>query len=176
MAKSSTDGFARRVRVVSNFPKSGIAFQDLAPLYAAPGELRRIGEALAEAFDGTFDAVLGVEARGFVIGTAVAILRDSPLLLARKPGKLPGRLHTAHYDLEYGTATLTIQQGDLSRGQRVLIVDDVLATGGTLAAAADLIDQAGAEVAGFAVVLELVKLGGSDRLAPRRLESLIKVE
>jgi adenine phosphoribosyltransferase len=130
---------------------------------------------LAAAFDDEFDAVLGVEARGFVIGTAVAMSRDCPLLLARKPGKLPGRLHAADYDLEYGTATLTMQQGELSAGQRVLIVDDVLATGGTLAAAAELIGLAGAAVAGFAVVLELTALGGADRLAPGRLASLIKV-
>lgn len=176
MELSPTDDLLERVRVYPDFPKPGISFQDLAPLYAAPGGLRRIAARLAVDLDTEFDLVLGIDARGFVAATAMAILSDRPLLLARKAGKLPGPLHAAEYDLEYGTDSLTIQRGEVGPGQRVLVVDDVLATGGTLAAAATLVAQAGGTVAACGVVLELVALGGAARLAPHRLVSLIKVE
>ena len=173
MSSGLADTFTSRLRVFRDFPTAGIAFQDLAPLYATPGLLGRLGETMAGAFPTGFDLVLGVEARGFVIGTAVAVASGRPLLLARKAGKLPGELHAARYALEYGTAELTIQRGDCQPGQRVLVVDDVLATGGTLAAAAELVSQAEADVVGFGVVLELAALGGREKLAPTPLVSLI---
>jgi adenine phosphoribosyltransferase len=175
MRSPFTGELIESVRVVPDFPEPGIAFQDLAPLYAAPGGLRRLGEQLAAGLDTGFDRVLGIEARGFVIGAAVATVSDRPLQLARKAGKLPGPLHVAGYALEYGTDVLTIQQDEVTQGERVLVVDDVLATGGTLAAAGALVEQAGASVAAFAVILELTALGGAARLAPQRLVSLIEV-
>ncbi|GAA0467786.1 adenine phosphoribosyltransferase [Paractinoplanes deccanensis] len=163
------------VRVFPDFPEPGVAFQDLAPLYAEPGLLARLGDALVEPFAGAFDTVLALEARGFVIGTAVAAASRSPLVLARKAGKLPGALHRSKYALEYGSAELTVQHGALPPGARVLLVDDVLATGGTMAAAAELARQSGATVAGCGVILELVTLGGRKRLAPNPVTSLLTV-
>jgi adenine phosphoribosyltransferase len=168
------DGLTARVRVFQNFPAPGIAFQDLAPIYASPGALGMIGKALARAFSDNFDVVLAVEARGFLIGSAVAIATDRPLILARKQGKLPGSLHSSEYALEYGAAVLTLQRGDLNPDWRILVVDDVLATGGTLAAAADLVCQAGATVAGFGVLMEVAALGGRQRLAPTPVEALLR--
>ena len=164
---------ASAVRVFPDFPEPGIAFQDLAPLYASPGSLKRLGEALAQSFPAGFDVVLAVEARGFVIGTAVATAAARPLVLARKQGKLPGPLHRAEYALEYGSAVLTMQRAAVPLGAKVLVVDDVLATGGTLGAAARLVGEAGGAVSGFGVVLEIEALGGRERLAPVPVVSLL---
>jgi adenine phosphoribosyltransferase len=161
------------VRIFPDFPTPGIAFQDLAPLYETPGLLKRLGETLAGSFPQGFEVVLAVEARGFVIGTAVATATGRPLILARKQGKLPGPLHRAEYDLEYGSAVLTIQHGAVATGAKVLVVDDVLATGGTLAAAARLVEEAGGTVSGFGVLLDLEALGGRARLAPVPVVSLL---
>lgn len=163
----------RRVRTFPDFPRAGVVFQDLAPLYAEPGLLGRLGEQLAGKFGTGFDAVLGVEARGFVVAASVAVATGSPLVLARKEGKLPGLVHTTRYDLEYGSAALVMQRNEFAPDARVLIVDDVLATGGTLQAAADLVTEAGAAVAGFGVLVELVALGGRARLEPHRLVSIV---
>ena len=173
MSAASIADFSQALRVFDDFPTAGVAFQDLGPLYATPGLLARLGEALVAGFPDGFDLVLGIEARGFVVGTAVALTAGRPLMLARKAGKLPGALHSTRYALEYGTAELTIQRGDCRPGHRVLVVDDVLATGGTLAAAADLVVQAGGVVAGFGVVLDLAALGGRTKLAPTPVVSLI---
>ncbi|AGL15328.1 adenine phosphoribosyltransferase [Actinoplanes sp. N902-109] len=173
MSSGTKIALASQVRVFPDFPHPGIAFQDLAPLYAAPGLITRLGAEVADSFSGEFDTVLAVEARGFVLGTAVAMAARCPLVLARKQGKLPGPLHSAEYSLEYGSAVLTVQHGAISPESTVLAVDDVLATGGTLAAAADLVNQAGGGLAGFAVLLELGALGGRDRLQPARVFSLL---
>ncbi|MBB4763055.1 adenine phosphoribosyltransferase [Amorphoplanes digitatis] len=161
------------VRVYPDFPTPGIAFQDLAPLYGTPGLLGRLGEALARSFPQGYEVVLAVEARGFVIGTAVAMAAGRPLVLARKQGKLPGPLHRTEYALEYGSAVLTIQHAAVPPGAKVLVVDDVLATGGTLAAAARLVEEAGAAVSGFGVVLDIEALGARARLAPVPVVSLL---
>lgn len=173
MGKSEIDQLVHHVRVFDDFPRPGVAFQDLAPLYARPGFLQCLGADLANAFAGAFDSVLAIEARGFLIGTAVAVTGGWPLALARKRGKLPGPVDTVEYDLEYGTAALQVQSGQFAAGERVLIVDDVLATGGTLAAAAQLVVRAGAVVAGFAVVLRLAALGGVERLAGHRVVAAV---
>jgi adenine phosphoribosyltransferase len=172
---SDIDQLVRHVRVFDDFPRPGVAFQDLSPLYAMPGVLRRLGADLADAFAGGFDCVLAIEARGFVVGAAVAMTDGWPLVLARKRGKLPGPVDIVDYDLEYGAAELEVQSGALSAGQRVLIIDDVLATGGTLAAAAELVDRAGAVVVGCGVVLQLAALGGTKRLAGHRVVAAITV-
>jgi adenine phosphoribosyltransferase len=166
---------ALTVRGYPDFPSPGILFQDLCPVFAEPQLRRSIGSAIAERFRGGFDRVLAVEARGFVVGALVADASDRPLVLARKKGKLPGTLLSAAYALEYGTAVLELQHDAFGAGERVLVVDDVLATGGTLAAAASLVTEAGATVAGFGVVLELAALGGVARLSPTPVFSVLTV-
>jgi adenine phosphoribosyltransferase len=159
----------RQIRVFPGYPIPGVAFQDLSGLYAHPGALARVAEHLWASFDGDADLVLGVEARGFVVGAAIAALASRPLVLARKPGKLPGPVVGVEYDLEYGSARLELQEDALTAGRRVVVVDDVLVTGGTASAAAELVRGRGAVVAGFGFVLELSGLGGAQRLAPARV-------
>jgi adenine phosphoribosyltransferase len=164
-----------RIRVVPDFPRPGIAFQDLCGVFADPRLLSAIAAAMADAFAGDFDRVLAVEARGFVLGTAVALHSGVPLVLARKKGKLPGRLRSVAYQLEYGQAELEIQHAAVAPGEQVLVVDDVLATGGTLAAASALVEQAGASTAGHAVLLEIAALNGAQRLRPAPVFTLLSV-
>ncbi len=147
-----------------DFPQPGILFRDLSGLFASAPSLRAVAEALIDDF-GTIDAVVGVEARGFVLGAAAAVAGGVGMLAVRKAGKLPGEVLGESYELEYGTATLEVHPDTLPRGARVVIVDDVLATGGTLAATLRLMDGAGWEVAGIAVVIELEALGGRAALA-----------
>ncbi|MEW2624765.1 S-methyl-5-thioribose-1-phosphate isomerase [Streptomyces sp. NPDC048106] len=156
-------------------PQPGILFWDLAGVYAEPGLLGRIADRIADTFAGRFDRILGVESRGFVLGAALAVRTGTPLVLARKPGKLPGPVHQASYSLEYGDDLLELHKGAVLPGERVLCVDDVLATGGTLAATGRLVTDAGAEVAGMAAVVELLGLGGAQRLSAHSLSTLSKV-
>src|SRR5919197_724797 len=160
---------SQHIRVFQDFPSAGITFQDLCGVLTVPSLVRGMAEAMAAGYPNGFDVVVAVEARGFVLGTAVAQVSDRPLVLARKKGKLPGPVHTTAYGLEYGTAMLEMQQGAVSAGERALVVDDVLATGGTLAATAELIRRGGADVAGHAVVLDIGALEGTRRLAPDRV-------
>jgi len=166
---TSADSLARDVtallRAYPGFPEPGVLFQDLGPALATPGVLTRFASAVINRYSGGFDAVLAVEARGFVFGAAVAQQAARPLVLARKRGKLPGELHTVAYALEYGEAVLQTQIGAFPPGARVLLVDDVLATGGTLAAAARLVGLGGGRVAGYAVVVTIAPLGGARRLS-----------
>ena len=142
-----------------DFPSPGILFRDLSGLFADGPALRTVADALLEGFDGV-DAVVGVEARGFVLGTAAAVAGGLGMLAVRKAGKLPGEVLAESYALEYGSATLEIHPDTLRPGSRVVIVDDVLATGGTLAATLRLMSRAGLVVTGIAVVLELEALEG----------------
>jgi adenine phosphoribosyltransferase len=174
-AESLPRRIAEQLRMIPDFPRPGIAFQDLCGVFAVPALLGDIAAAMVAGFDGDFDRVVAVEARGFVIGTVVAHTAGRPLVLARKKGKLPGPVHQAEYELEYGVAVLETQRGALPPGERVLIVDDVLATGGTLAATADLATREGATVTGHAVVLEIGDLCGAQRLAPHKVFSLLSV-
>jgi len=144
-----------RIRVFPDFPRAGVKFCDLAPVFADPVLLRHIATAMADAYAGDFSHILAVEARGFLLGSVISQATGRPLLLARKAGRLPGPVHTVHYDLEYGSAALELQKGAVAAGDRVLVVDDVVATGGTLAAAGRLVAQAGADLAGYAVVLRI---------------------
>jgi adenine phosphoribosyltransferase len=175
-ATDSTEQLARdvlaAVRAVPDFPSRGIVFQDLCPVLARPGLLGQITGALLARFAGRFDAVLAVEARGFVFGAALASACAAPLVLARKPGKLPGPVSRAAYALEYGTAELELQRDAFAPGTRLLVVDDVLATGGTLAAAGRLATSASGRIAGYAVIMTIAGLGGADRLAPAEVFSL----
>jgi adenine phosphoribosyltransferase len=157
---------------VPDFPEPGILFRDLAPVFADGRAFRAIVDELADRFAGDFDAVAGVEARGFVLAAAVAYAAGAGVLVVRKAGKLPGVVLRESYDLEYGSASLELEPERLAPGSRVLLLDDVLATGGTMAASARLIERAGYSIAGFGVVLELDELRGRDRLAESAVYSI----
>jgi adenine phosphoribosyltransferase len=159
---------------VPDFPKPGIVFKDLTPMFADGSALARAVDAIVE-YQGpdSFDVVAGIEARGFMIGAAVAYATGSGFVPIRKAGKLPRAALGATYALEYGEATLEVHVDAFLKGQRVLVIDDVLATGGTAEATLGLVEQAGAVVSGFSVVLELAFLGGRDRLASRPVHALL---
>jgi adenine phosphoribosyltransferase len=163
------------INVVPDFPKQGIMFQDLCPVFANPGLMRMLVESICAAYGESFNKVLAVEARGFVIGTRVAAQADVPLILARKKGKLPGVVHSMAYALEYGSEVLEIQADAVRSGDRVLLVDDVLATGGTLAGAVHLVGLAGGVISGHAVIVMIEGLGGPARLAPHPLYAALSV-
>lgn len=162
------------IRDVPDFPQPGILFRDITPLLHDAQALRAVNDALAEqARTLDVDVVAGIEARGFIFGVPVAERLRVPFVPLRKPGKLPGEAATVSYDLEYGTATLEAHRDPSIAGRRVLVVDDVLATGGTAAAAAQLIEALGGVVAGFAFCIELGALGGRARLGGRPVAALI---
>lgn len=150
------------IALTPDFPTPGVLFRDIGPMLADADALAAVTEALAAPFEGGFDLVAGVEARGFLLAGTVAATARTGLLPIRKAGKTPRPTASVDYALEYGVATIEAA-GDLS-GRRVLLVDDVLATGGTLAAASRLVEELGGEVAGVAVVLELTALGGRERV------------
>lgn len=156
------------VRPIDDWPEPGVTFRDITPLLADPHALRAVIEALAdrarEMTDGPIDAVLGVEARGFIFAPAVALALGAGFVPIRKAGKLPSEAFTVSYALEYGSATVEMHTDAIEPGDRVLVIDDVLATGGTMAAVAGLVDQAGATVAGNLVLIEILALGGRDTL------------
>ncbi len=167
---------AELIRSVPDFPRAGVVFRDVSPLLASPGGFARCIEALAEPWQGRgVQVVGGIEARGFIFGAALALRLQAGFVPLRKPGKLPPPVWAVDYQLEYGEDRLEVQREVLEPGQRVLLVDDVLATGGTLQAAADLIKGAGAELIGAGVVIELNALGGRSRWAERGpLHSLLR--
>lgn len=163
---------AALTRVVPDFPQPGVLFRDLTPVLADDRGFAVITDALSELVAGA-DLIAGIDARGFLLGGAVAHRLGVGVLAIRKGGKLPPPVHSRTYTLEYGTATLEIPAAGIElAGRRVAVVDDVLATGGTLAAARDLLAAAGADVTEAAVVMELAGLGGRDRLAPLAVRSL----
>lgn len=165
MPHPSADALARAESLIAltpDFPKSGVLFRDIAPMLADADALAAVTAALAAPFDGDFDLVAGVEARGFLLAGTVAVTARSGLLPIRKAGKTPRPTASVDYALEYDVATIEAS-GDLT-GRRVLLVDDVLATGGTLVAAIELLQRLGGTVAGVAVVLELADLGGRARV------------
>jgi adenine phosphoribosyltransferase len=169
----SNEALWRRLIVdVPDFPQPGILFRDVTPLLESGEGLRSAVDALAGAFD-NIDVVAGIESRGFIFGAPVAYALGVGMVPVRKPGKLPRATASMEYALEYGTNTLQLHRDAVKPGQRVLIVDDVLATGGTAAATVALLDQLGAEVAGIAVLIELSALNGRDKLGAVPLVSLI---
>lgn len=163
---------ASALRDVPDFPVPGVVFKDVTPLLADPDAFATVIRALGEPHRGVVDLVAGVEARGFVVGAALAHALGVGFVPVRKAGRLPGPTLAASYDLEYGSATIEVHADAVERGQRVLLVDDVLATGGTAAAAWDLLHRVGADVRAFACVVELAFLGGRERLAPRPVSAL----
>jgi adenine phosphoribosyltransferase len=163
------------MREVPDFPEPGVAFKDLTPLLADPQGLAAVTDALAGSAEGA-DLIAGIDARGFLLGAAVALRLGTGVLAVRKGGKLPPPVHSQTYDLEYGSATLEIPaDGTDISGRTVVIIDDVLATGGTVAAADRLLTSAGATVRNAAVVLELTGLGGRGVIAPLEVSSLYTV-
>lgn len=148
---------------IPDYPKPGIVFRDITPLLTDAAALRTVVEALVEPFAGRFDAVAGVEARGFLLAGAAAIVADVGLMPIRKAGKLPRPAASMSYDLEYGSAQIEMHD-DNAAGARVLLLDDVLATGGTLTAGRDLLRAVGSEVVGIATLLEIDGLGGREVL------------
>ncbi|MGB8019768.1 MAG: adenine phosphoribosyltransferase [Candidatus Nanopelagicales bacterium] len=155
-----------RIRDVADFPKPGILFRDITTVLRDPDAWRTTVEQMCAAVDGwDFDVVVGIESRGFILGAAIAYELGCGFVPVRKPGKLPAAVHSVDYDLEYGLDSLEIHQDALEPGRRVLIVDDLLATGGTAAATARLIHECGGTVAGVVFLVELEGLGGRPSLA-----------
>ncbi len=166
----------RWIRDIPDFPKKGIVFKDITPLLASGPAFKEAVVRLADPFRGKVDAVLGIESRGFILGAPVAVELGVGLAIVRKPGKLPWQTHAATYELEYGTDTLEIHQDAVGKGHRVLMVDDLLATGGTAAAGLDLVRRLEGEVVGCAFLIELGFLDGRKRLAPVSVHSLIRYD
>ena len=166
-----------KVRDVPDFPRPGIVFKDIMPLLADAEALHQAVDELAEwAESRKVDVVVGAEARGFILGAAVAYKLGCGFVAARKPGKLPWRTVSAKYALEYGFDALEMHVDALKPGTRVLVHDDLLATGGTARAKIDLVEQLGAEVVGVAFVVELTFLNGRDKLYGHDIHSLIQYE
>jgi adenine phosphoribosyltransferase len=167
---------AALIRAVPDFPRPGVMFRDVTPLLVNAGSFARCIDALAEPWQGSgVQAVCGIEARGFIFGAALAQKLHAGFVPLRKPGKLPPPVATVDYQLEYGSDQLQVQRDAFRPGERVLLADDVLATGGTLAAAAALVSELGAELLGASVVIELPVLQGRSRWhAGKPLHSLLR--
>lgn len=164
-----------RVRVVPDFPKPGILFRDITPVLADPKAFHMVIDALVERFIGQrVDAVVAIESRGFIFGAPLASRLNTRFVPARKPGKLPAATVKVEYALEYGQASLEIHKDALSAGEQVVVLDDLLATGGTANAAGELVLSQGAEVLAYAFVIELGALGGRSKLEPSPVVSLIQ--
>jgi adenine phosphoribosyltransferase len=166
---------AAYIRDIPDFPKPGILFKDITPLLATPDAFLDAIQQMVDHYKGRrIDAIAAAEARGFLFAAPLALLMKKPLVPLRKPGKLPYRTHKLQYDLEYGSAELHVHTDGIDAGANVLLVDDVLATGGTLAAACQLIEQAGGKVASCAILLEIGFLKGREKLGDREVFALLK--
>jgi adenine phosphoribosyltransferase len=164
------------IRDIPDFPKPGIMFRDITPLIGDARGFAAVVDLMAESYLGQVDSVLGIESRGFLIGAPVAYRLGVGLTIARKPGKLPFHTVDESYELEYGSASLQMHQDGISPQARVLIVDDLLATGGTAEAAVRLVRRVGGQVVGCAFIVELNGLRGRDRLAPINCSALIQYD
>src|SRR5262245_38754146 len=164
----------RHIRDIPDFPKPGIVFKDITPLLADAGAFRDAIDALAAPYRGRVDMVLGIESRGFIVGAAAAYALGTGIAVVRKPGKLPSRTHRATYELEYGSDALEIHHDAIGSGHRVLLVDDLLATGGTASAASELVHRCGGQVVACASLIELGFLGGRTRLRGHEVHALIQ--
>lgn len=164
-----------RVRDVPDYPSPGIIFKDITPLLADHDAFSRTIDALADLLPDGVDAVAGVEARGFILGAPVALAVGAGFVPVRKVGRLPGDTVRQTYDLEYGSAEIEVQADAFTGGARVVVLDDILATGGTAAATCELVEEAGGEVVAVVFLLELGFLDGRARLAKRSVRSLVTV-
>lgn len=166
---------SKYIRDIPDFPKPGIIFKDITPLLADPAAFQYAIHQLCERYqDKNIDAIAAAEARGFLFASPMALLLKRPLIPLRKPGKLPYRTYSLKYELEYGTAELQVHIDGVVSGHRVLLVDDLLATGGTMKAGCQLIEKAGGKVAGCAFLVELSFLHGREHLQPHDVYSLIR--
>lgn len=165
------------IRDVPDFPKPGIVFKDITPLLSHGVLFQKTIELLAARYEGRgIDAVVGIESRGFIFGAALAYRLGTGFCMVRKPGKLPYETHRASYELEYGTDTLEVHRDALQRDQRTVLVDDLIATGGTVAAATALVEKLGGRVVESAFIIELAFLHARDKLAPNKIFSLIQYD
>ncbi|MGZ9413762.1 adenine phosphoribosyltransferase [Mycoplasma sp. 480] len=162
------------IRDVQDFPKKGILFKDISPLLANGEVLRYVIDKMSE-LSKDADIIIGPDARGFLFGTPVAAMLKKPFIMVRKPNKLPGEVVSMNYDLEYGSNALEVQKGMIKPGQKAIIIDDVLATGGTTRAIINLVESQGATVEKIVLLMELEELKGRDMLKPYEVESLIKI-
>ena len=166
------------IRDIADYPKPGVVFKDITPLLADPKAFQTVVDALADVgrgADGPVDKVVGIEARGFILAAPVALALGAGFVPVRKAGKLPAETYAASYQLEYGEATVEVHRDAFEPGDRVLVIDDVLATGGTAEACRTLLDQCGATVTAIAVLIELSFLAGRERLAGVPLHALLTV-
>lgn len=165
----------KSIRDVPDFPKKGILFKDITTLCKDPSMFQRMVDLLSHRYIGkNIDLVVGIEARGFVVGAALAYKLGAGVVLVRKPGKLPHKTHKASYTLEYGEDTLEVHQDAVSKGQNVVIADDLLATGGTAKAVRDLVEQMGGNIVECSFIIELAELKGREKLGSVPVFSLIK--
>ncbi len=173
---SVSDALKELIRDVPDFPKPGIVFKDISPLLSDAKGLAQAVRSMAEPFRGEVDLVVGIESRGFIFGAPMATELGVGFVPVRKPGKLPGATRSVSYELEYGTDSLEIQVDAIGAGQRVVLVDDLLATGGTIAAGLQLLGESGATVVGVSFLIELGFLDGRSRLPAVPLHSLIRYD
>jgi adenine phosphoribosyltransferase len=173
-SKVTTADLQQAIRNIPDFPKPGIQFKDITPVLASPRLFRGTIDLLANAFQaGEVDSVVGIDARGFIFAAAVAVQLQAGFVPVRKKGKLPHITFEQDYDLEYGTATIAIHADAFAPGSRVLLIDDLLATGGTAAAAAALVQKAGAKIVEVAFLIELAALKGREKLSGLPVRSLL---
>ncbi|HVY55589.1 MAG TPA: adenine phosphoribosyltransferase [Thermodesulfobacteriota bacterium] len=165
------------IRDIPDFPREGIIFHDITPLLQNAGAFEAAIEGMAEMLAGRdIDFLVGIESRGFIFASALAIKLRTGLVIVRKPGKLPHVTINVSYDLEYGSDSLEVHRDAIHHGSKVILIDDLLATGGTAKAAGDLISKLGGEVAGYCFLVELTELGGENKLAPHPVWSVVKYE
>lgn len=169
---SVSDELKRHIRDIEDFPQPGIVFRDITPLLADAAAFRRVIDLMAQPYQ-KIDQVVVIESRGFILGTPIAYVLGAGVVPVRKPGRLPAATLAEEYALEYGTNTLEIHRDAIMRGQRVLIVDDLLATGGTVDATIKLVNELGGEIAGISVLAELSALHGRARLTGYDVHSLV---
>ncbi len=174
-SESIEDVIRKHIRDIPDYPKPGIVFKDITPLLKDSRAFSMCIDALAQRLEHTkFDYIVGIEARGFIIGSALAYRMGKGLVIVRKPGKLPYEKISKSYQLEYGTETMEMHSDSIERNSRVVIVDDLLATGGTASAAASMVNSLGGVIAGFAFVTELSFLNGRQRLGDSAITTLLK--
>ena len=174
-SKDSVDSIADRIRDVPDFPKKGIVFKDITPVLSDISTLRASVKEMAAPFmDLKIDVVVGIESRGFIFGAPIADILSCSFVPVRKPGKLPWKTESVPYELEYGTDALEIHEDAVTEGQNVLIVDDLLATGGTAEATCKLVSKLGGNIKGLSVLIELEFLNGRKKLNQYNVQSLVQ--
>lgn len=176
MSKKITDLLLENLREIPDFPFEGILFHDIVPLLNNPDAFTELIKSIADEYRGKVDVVAGIESRGFILAAPLAIELGVGMVPIRKAGKLPGEVIGVDYDLEYGSARLEVSVGMIKENQRVLLIDDVLATGGTIAAAAELVEKSGATVETALVIMELLDLKGREKLSHLNVKAYLQYD